>query len=46
MQFANLLIETTDGVATLTINRPESLNALEQPGPWRAGVRALRARSL
>ncbi len=28
MQFNNLLIETTDGIATLTINRPQVLNAL------------------
>lgn len=28
MEFNNLLIETTDGVATLTVNRPQALNAL------------------
>ena len=28
MEFKNLLIETTEGVATLTINRPQALNAL------------------
>lgn len=28
MEYKNLLITTTDGVATLTINRPQSLNAL------------------
>lgn len=28
MQFKNLLIEISGGVATLTVNRPESLNAL------------------
>lgn len=28
MEFKNLLIETAAGVATLTVNRPESLNAL------------------
>jgi len=28
MEFKNLLIETCDGVATLTVNRPQSLNAL------------------
>jgi enoyl-CoA hydratase len=28
MEFKNLLIETTDGVATLTVNRPQALNAL------------------
>ena len=28
MEFKNLLIETTGGVATLTVNRPQSLNAL------------------
>jgi enoyl-CoA hydratase len=28
MEFDSLLVETTDGVATLTVNRPESLNAL------------------
>lgn len=28
MEFKNLLIETADGVATLTVNRPEALNAL------------------
>lgn len=28
MEFKNLLIETADGVATLTVNRPQSLNAL------------------
>jgi len=28
MEFKNLLIETVDGVATLTVNRPQSLNAL------------------
>lgn len=28
MEFKNLLIETGDGVATLTVNRPQSLNAL------------------
>src|SRR5690348_622483 len=28
MSFKNLLLETTDGVAKLTVNRPESLNAL------------------
>ena len=28
MKLKNLLIETTEGVATLTVNRPESLNAL------------------
>ena len=28
MEFKNLLIETTGGIATLTVNRPESLNAL------------------
>lgn len=28
MEFKNLLVETTDGIATLTINRPQVLNAL------------------
>ena len=28
MEFKNLLIETVDNVATLTVNRPQSLNAL------------------
>ena len=28
MEFKNLLIETVDSVATLTVNRPRSLNAL------------------
>ena len=28
MQFKTLLLETSDGVATLTVNRPEALNAL------------------
>jgi enoyl-CoA hydratase len=28
VEFKNLLIETDDGIATLTINRPEALNAL------------------
>jgi enoyl-CoA hydratase len=28
MEFKNLLIEAADGIATLTINRPESLNSL------------------
>jgi 1,4-dihydroxy-2-naphthoyl-CoA synthase len=28
MKFKNLLMETVDGVATLTVNRPQSLNAL------------------
>ena len=28
MEFKNLLVETVDGVATLTVNRPQSLNAL------------------
>jgi enoyl-CoA hydratase len=28
MNFESLLLETTDGVATLTVNRPQSLNAL------------------
>lgn len=28
MEFKNLLLETTNGVAKLTVNRPESLNAL------------------
>jgi enoyl-CoA hydratase len=28
MEFKNLLIETTDGITTLTINRPQVLNAL------------------
>ena len=28
VEFKYLLLETTDGVATLTINRPEALNAL------------------
>lgn len=28
MEFKNLLIETADGIATLTVNRPQSLNAL------------------
>jgi enoyl-CoA hydratase len=28
MEYKNLLIETTDGIATLTVNRPRSLNAL------------------
>ena len=28
MEFKYLLLETNDGVATLTINRPEALNAL------------------
>ena len=28
MEFKNLLIETTDGITTLTINRPQALNAL------------------
>ena len=28
MEFKNLLIETVDNVATLTVNRPKSLNAL------------------
>lgn len=28
MEFKNLLIETADGVATLTVNRPQNLNAL------------------
>lgn len=28
MEFSNLLIETVDGIATLTVNRPQSLNAL------------------
>lgn len=28
MEFKNLLLETTDGVAKLTVNRPDSLNAL------------------
>ena len=28
MEYKNLLIETTEGVATLTVNRPQSLNAL------------------
>ena len=28
MEYKNLLIETTDAIATLTVNRPQSLNAL------------------
>lgn len=28
MEFKNLLVETTDGITTLTINRPQVLNAL------------------
>ena len=28
MELKNLLIETTDGIATLTVNRPQALNAL------------------
>lgn len=28
MEFKNLLIETTDGITTLTVNRPQVLNAL------------------
>jgi enoyl-CoA hydratase len=28
MEFKDLLVETVDGVATLTVNRPQSLNAL------------------
>ena len=28
MEFDNLLIDTSDGVATLTVNRPQALNAL------------------
>jgi len=28
MEFKNLLIETTDGITTLTINRPQVLNSL------------------
>ena len=29
MEYRNLLVETRDGVATVTINRPEKLNALD-----------------
>lgn len=30
MEFKNLLIKTADGIATLTVNRPQSLNALNR----------------
>ena len=29
MEYRNLLIETRDGVATVTVNRPDKLNALD-----------------
>ncbi len=32
MEFKNLLIETTDGVTTLTINRPAGAECTEQRG--------------
>ncbi len=30
MEYKNILLEKTEGVATLTINRPKSLNALNK----------------
>jgi enoyl-CoA hydratase len=31
MQFSNLILETSDGIATVTVNRPQALNALNEP---------------
>lgn len=43
MTFENIIIDTKDGVATLTLNRPQSLNSLNRGliDDIRAGLRAL-----
>ena len=39
MEYKNLLIETTDGVTTLTVNRPAEPERPEQRGARRTGMR-------
>ncbi len=43
MEFKYLLLETKDGIATLTINRPEVLNALNSSVLAELECRPLRA---